>query len=223
MKQIEFYFDFLSPYSYLACLNLDAHRKEWMELGFSLLPRPTFMSTLISAHSPLGPAEIEAKRNYLFSDILRYCALLKIPFVGPPALPFNSLWALRFCEAVDGPELKWEVIQTFFKRCWGDGLAIDDQAHLLAAVKDMAIDGNEILEKSFSREVKSRIKVNASDALKKGAFGVPSLFVDDQLFWGNDSIRWLEKFVMGEDLLNREKYNQLVLNEKYLFLKKEDS
>ena len=127
MKQIAFYFDFISPYSYLA----------WDELlqiatrnRAALRVVPVLFAGLLNAHGQKGPAEIAAKREYVFKDLLRWCHRRGETIQGPPAHPFNPLSALRLCEAVVDPNDRVRVTGALLSACWNKGRDISDKAVL---------------------------------------------------------------------------------------------
>ena len=207
MKQVEFYFDFLSPYSYL---SWNWVRKQFLESKFQFEFLPVVMSKIIHHYDTKGPAEIASKRNYLYRDCLRFAALNEIPFRTPTKLPFNSLYALRMsvAESVedagsDQYELQFKLIDAIFTSGWGNGLDIGDPDVLLQICRDAGLDGAKLLEAASGGEARSAVKKNIKRALSNGVFGVPTFIVDGELFWGNDSTPSLVRVLAGEDVLDR--------------------
>src|SRR5215468_8820411 len=97
---ITLHFDFLSPYAYLAWCALPALAERY---GQTIRPVPTLLAALLAHGQTRGPAEIPAKRVYVFKDTLRSAALMGVPLSPPPSHPFNPLLALRVAGLVEGP------------------------------------------------------------------------------------------------------------------------
>jgi 2-hydroxychromene-2-carboxylate isomerase len=111
MKKIEFYFDFLSPYSYLAWTWV---REQSYEFSYI----PVSVASIIAAYDTKGPAQITPKRNYLFKDLLRFSKLNNIPFTTPKHLPFNSLYALRLALISSAGVNQKAIIDAIFRAVW---------------------------------------------------------------------------------------------------------
>jgi 2-hydroxychromene-2-carboxylate isomerase len=201
MKKIEFYFDFLSPYSYVAWTWLRSQSYE-----FSCIP--VSIPSIIAHYETKGPAQIRPKRNYLFKDLLRYTKLHQIPFVTPKQLPFNSLYALRLALfEVSGPDQN-TIIDIIFRAGWEKGLDIGNEEVLkdLLSRHKFSLTPEELFFRMEAKESRLHLKNNISKALKKDIFGVPTFLVDEEIFWGNDSIKYLEMYLAGTDPLDHEHY-----------------
>ena len=96
MQQVDCYFDPVSPYAWLASATL----ARIDDAGVAVVLVPVLFAGLLNAHGNIGPAEMPAKRRYLFRDVMREAARRGLPFAGPPGHPFNPLLALRMCTAL---------------------------------------------------------------------------------------------------------------------------
>ncbi|MDH5580449.1 MAG: 2-hydroxychromene-2-carboxylate isomerase [Bdellovibrionales bacterium] len=203
-KKLNFYFDFLSPYSYLAW-------KRIKEYDYDVEYIPVVLSKIIKSYDTKGPAEIDPKRNFLMKDLLRKCKENKIPFCPPGKLPFNSLYALRFSlKGVSGDNQK-NLIDMFFKTSWGEGGDIDSEEAVKSLLERNGLTNFEqLLEKSSTKEARIELKNNITSALKEGVFGVPSIVVDEELFWGVESLDHLELYLQGKDLLPYNEYQNFL-------------
>ena len=204
-KKIEFYFDFLSPYSYLAWTWV---RNQNYEFEYY----PVSVASIVSSFKTLGPAQIKPKRDYLFKDLLRTTKLNNIPFTTPKELPFNSLYALRL-------SLKQKVvIDAIFNAGWRDGLDIGNDTVLREVLLNSG-QSKEFVDEFFlkmeDRDARVQLKKNIEMALEKNLFGVPSFIYDNEIFWGHDSIKYLEMHLEGIDPLDLNKYNEFA--KKHLF------
>ncbi len=215
MKIIEYYFDFLSPYSYLSWQWIKENKKKLSEKKIEFSFKPVTLSSIIGYYETKGPAQIETKRNYLFKDCLRFSKLKKIPFSTPKELPFNSLYALRSSLFENVGKNQFEVIDLFFKKGWSEGLDIGDPEKLINFLIDEGLPGEEILDKVNSKEMRKALKLNVKEALSKGVFGVPSFVIGNELFWGNDSIPYVESYLEEEDNLDLNKYEAFLKNHPF--------
>ena len=205
--KIKFYFDFISPYSYLAW-NWVKNSPETFEFI------PVSIASIVSHYETKGPAQIEPKRNYLFRDLLRKSKLQNIPFVLPKSLPFNSLYALRLAllETSQGDQsLQKKIIDEIFLAGWtrGEEIGTDDSLKLI--LENAKVYHEEIFFRMESRDSRVLLKKNIEEALSQGVFGVPSFLLagkeSPELFWGQDSIEHLKLALSGEDPLDLDKYH----------------
>mgnify|MGYP001349784256 CR=1 FL=1 len=192
---LPFYFDFISPYAYLGWRqihDLAARHGETVE------PIPILFAALLSAHGHKGPAEIPSKRIYTFKHALRIAAEHGIDLVPPPAHPFNPLLALRVVSALEG-EAQRRGIDALYDATWRTGEGVHDASAVVAALDRADLPGQELVAAAQTPEVKARLRVATEGALARGVFGVPTVFVGDELFWGQDSFGHLEAHLRGED------------------------
>ncbi|MFO1519070.1 MAG: 2-hydroxychromene-2-carboxylate isomerase [bacterium] len=194
MKNILFYFDFISPYVYLATLRLP---NLLQETSATLTCVPVLFAGLLNAHGQKGPAEISAKRRYTFIDCLRLAHHDGVPLQGPPTHPFNPLPSLRMSMAVE-PGRRWDFVRRAMNAAWAEGKDISQPEMLVALADEWEFDGPTLWEKSQSPEVKEALKRNTEEAIQKGIFGVPSFEVEGELFWGEDRMELLKSFLLGK-------------------------
>lgn len=171
------YFDFVSPFSYLHWQKM----RPLVEAG-RVEAVPILLGAVLDALGTLGPAEIPAKREFIYRQALWQARREGVPLVFPPAHPFNPLPALRLCIAAG---IGVQAIDAIFNAIWRDGL--DGSTATLAPVaRGLGIEGD--LDAAIAApEVKQRLRGMTESALSAGVFGVPTLQVEGGLFWGNDS------------------------------------
>jgi 2-hydroxychromene-2-carboxylate isomerase len=192
---VDFYFDYVSPYAYLAWPRVcDLCRRHDLRLRAT----PVLFFGLLNAHGNLGPAEIPAKRLYVFRDAQRVARDLGLPLRCPPSHPFNPLLPLRLTGVVDDPSLRSRVISTLFDVLWGQGKAIDTAAAIQAALGTAGIDTQALVDAADRPEAKARLRQRTEEAATRGVFGVPTVVVDDELYWGVDSLPHLDRHLRGE-------------------------
>lgn len=189
MKKVDFYFDFLSPYSYFAWIN---HCN--LDMEFSYMPVP--MGSLFSHWDMKGPGEILPKRIYMLKSCFRYAAKKNISFIPPKSHPFNPLYALRLSTLAINSGNQKKMIDILFKAVWEKGQDVSDLDFLLELLSDNGFsNAQELLDKTFEKEVKMEVKRNLKEAKGSMIFGVPTFKVDDEIFWGNDSMEQLQSYV----------------------------
>ncbi len=202
MKELTFYFDYLSPFSYFAWLRLGPLAQE---LNLKVILKPVALGPLLNHWQIKGPGEVTPKREFLLRQMLRYADRKGIPFTTPKTHPFNSLYALRLSLASVAADVQMQVVDTLWRAGWERRIDLGEPDELLEALRANNLPAEELFEKSFGREAKVELKQNIQEAIGKGVFGVPSFVYADELFWGNDSLDELTAFIRGQDNLDREK------------------
>ncbi|KOY00237.1 2-hydroxychromene-2-carboxylate isomerase [Pseudomonas nunensis] len=186
-KTVEFYFDLGSPATYLAYTQLP---KICAQTGSQLIYIPMLLGGVFKATGNASPAMIPAKGRYMFQDLDRYAKRYDVPLKYNPHFPINTLLLMR---AVTGVQLRQpERFQTFidclFTALWVEGGGLDDPATVAAVLKENDFDPNEVLALTADEEVKATLKDNTEKAVQRGVFGAPSMFIDNQLFFGQDRL-----------------------------------
>ena len=204
MKALNFYFDFLSPFSYFAWIKLQSNKDLIIDY------KPVALGPLLNHWNIKGPGEIEPKREFLLKQCLRYAAKNKIDFTTPKTHPFNSLYALRLALKSTAGDLQADVIKTLWLAGWQKRIDMGEPDELIKVLREAALPADELYEKSFSKEAKVELKANIQEAISFGVFGVPSMVVDSELFWGNDAVEDMLNFVNGTDPLDRENLAMLL-------------
>ena len=175
MNALRWYFDFISPFAYLHWQKLRA-----LEGTLDIEPVPVVFGAVLAAHAHKGPAEIPGKREFTYRHVLWQAQRQGVTLRFPPAHPFNPLAALRLCVAAGS---RPEAVTAIFDWIWGQGRPGDD-AQALAPVADALGVAAAALA---SPQVKDALRANTDAALAAGVFGVPTLAVAGELFWGNDA------------------------------------
>lgn len=199
MKRLNFYFDFLSPFSYFAWTKIALNKDLIIDY------KPVALGPLLNHWSIKGPGEIGPKRVFLLKQCLRYSAKNKIDFTTPKTHPFNSLYALRLALKSTAGDLQADVIKALWLAGWQQRIDMGEPDELLRVLREAALPADELYEKSFTKEAKVELKANIQEAIGFGVFGVPSMVVDGELFWGNDAVEDMLNFAEGIDPLDREK------------------
>lgn len=191
MKTIHFYLDFISPYAWLA---FDALPQALQGISHRVVYKPVVFGALLNHHGQLGPAEMPAKRDWTYRQVLWQARVQGTPLQLPASHPFNSLALLRLATACDAQgEPNRFVCEKIFRHVWCTGLEAADPQRLAALSADLAPQADV-----GSAEVKQRLKDNTDEAIALNLFGVPSFVVDGQVFWGNDALPMLRAYLQGD-------------------------
>jgi 2-hydroxychromene-2-carboxylate isomerase len=192
---VELFFDFISPYSYLAFTHA---RALGARLGREIEPKPVLLAGILNALGTKGPAEVPQRRAYLIKDVLRAAHRAGVSIALPPAHPFNPLVALRVAALDMDPALRWRVVDVLFAATWATAEGIEGPERVASVLGAAGIDPAGLAARA-STEGKERLRRNTDDALARGAFGVPTFFVDGEMFFGFDSLPAIEAFARGDD------------------------
>ena len=193
MKHITFYLDFVSPYSWLAFQRLP---EELEGLSYSVEYRPVLLGALLQQHSNPGPAGIAPKRDWTYRHVLWLGHQHGVPLQMPTQHPFNGLALLRQALACssDGSINRF-VAETLLRHVWVGGHDALDAARLEQLAQELAL---QLRPESDSDSVKAMLRANTDAAAARGVFGVPAFAVDEQLFWGLDSLPMLRAYLQGD-------------------------
>jgi 2-hydroxychromene-2-carboxylate isomerase len=181
----DWYFDFVSPFSYLQCEQLPT-----LERSIRIRYRPVLFAALLAAHGHKGPAEIASKRRFTYRFVVWQAAKLGIPLKFPAAHPFNPLALLRLAIAAD---CEPSAVQRIFRFVWRDGRLGDLPIEWAELISELDIP--DAATRIASSEVKDALRKNTDDAIARGVFGVPTLAIGDELFWGVDATAMAADFV----------------------------
>jgi 2-hydroxychromene-2-carboxylate isomerase len=192
---IDWYFDFVSPYSYIALHRLS-------ELQRPVSCRPVLFAGLLNHWGQKGPAEIPAKRQWTYRWCTWWAASLGIPFRFPAAHPFNPLQHLRLALACDS---RLDAVKRIFDSLWMSGEHADDPERFAALCRELSVDQGRLTEPV----VKDTLRKNTGDAAQRGVFGVPSFVADGEVFWGADAIDFLKAFLKDRAVLRNDEMRRV--------------
>ena len=194
MNIATWYFDFVSPFAYLQNLRLEEFSSH-----IKIDRKPLLFAGLLKHWDSKGPAELPPKRLFTYRHVQWMADRLDIPLRFPDRHPFNPIPLLRLCIAAGCSK---KAVDSIFKCIWEEGLVFDDPDHwntFCNAVGLSVFEANELISKP---EIKSELITNGENAIKRGVFGVPTLIVDGQLFWGYDSTSLVLDYLTNSGLFN---------------------
>lgn len=194
---IDFYFDFISPYAHLAFPEVIRLSERFER---PLVPKPIVFGAILDHHGQLGPAEIPAKRTYTFKNVLRLAAARGRALTPPPTHPFNPLLSLRVCLAVEDPDARVRLVGKLFSAVWGpEGPGVTDGAEIARLADEVGLPGARLVRAAGDASVKQALKSMTAEAIARDVFGVPTIIVDGELFWGLDAMPHVAQFLAGND------------------------
>lgn len=193
---LRFLFDFISPYAYLAWKALGPLAARH---GRAVEAVPVLFAALLDAHGQKGPAEIPSKRVYVFKDALRRADALGLPFVAPPSHPFNPLLALRVASLAMPEAQRHALIHALFDAVWASGEGVTDPWVVARCCAAAGLDGEACVAAACAEPAKAALRARSEEAVRLGVFGVPTVLVGEELFWGYDALPFLEAHLEGRD------------------------
>jgi 2-hydroxychromene-2-carboxylate isomerase len=195
MKSAEWYFDFISPFSYLQIEAFDR-----LPPGMKLTLRPVLFAGLLNHWGHKGPAEIPEKRRFTYRLVQWLAEKQGVPMKFPPVHPFNPIKALRLAVAAGNDVTS---VRTIFRHIWREGKSLEDAAVWSELCLKIGIADADT--RVNDPKVKDELKRNGERAVTAGVFGVPSFIIGGELFWGVDATEMMldylrdpQRFARGE-------------------------
>ncbi len=192
---IEFYFDFSSPYGYLAAQRIDEVVEEY---GREVAWKPFLLGALFKTTGSQPLLDIPMKGDYARRDLARSARLYDIPFVLPETFPFMSVAACRatyWLGERDAEDAK-ELAAALFDAAFGEGRSIGEPSEVAEIAAELGHDEDEVRAAVQDQRIKDLLRREVDAAIAKGVFGSPYIIVDGEPFWGFDRLDdiavWLE-------------------------------
>ena len=202
---VRFYFDYVSPNAYVAWSQLPAIAGRY---GVAIEPVPVLLAGLLDAHERLGPAEVPVHMRWMWKNVLRKTALLRVAMNPPAFHPFNPLLALRVSSLPLAHAERTRLIQALFEAVWVRGLHVTDPGVVEAVADGAGLAGAALVASAQQAEGKARLREQTDDAIARGVFGVPTMIVGEELFWGYDDFPYLELFLAGKDPIDPAEWHK---------------
>lgn len=190
-KTIEFYFDFGSPTAYLAYKRL-----KQLELQYSCVIeyKPVLLGALFKATNNVSPAMIPAKAKYMMMhDLSRFAKRYDVGFTMNPHFPINTLPLMRGAHAAKEMDCFDQYCEALFDGIWQRGANLGDIAVISSTLDYARIDSSELLAKVQTPEIKESLLTLTQEAIDRDLFGVPTMFIEDEMFFGQDRMDFIEE------------------------------
>jgi 2-hydroxychromene-2-carboxylate isomerase len=191
-RSVEFFFDFGSPASYLAWTQLPAI---CAEAGAGLVYRPMLLGGVFQATGNASPVSVPAKGRYMLTDLARFARRYGVPMRFNPHFPINTLALMRGAVGLQirEPQRFDDYVSAVFKAMWVEGRNMGDPRVVGAALAQAGLDPQGILALTADQAVKDALKANTEEAVRRGAFGAPTMFVGDAMFFGQDRLDFVRE------------------------------
>jgi len=194
MEKARWYYDLISPFAYL-----HFHRLAPLRERLDIEPVPVLFAGLLKHWGTKGPAETAPKRLHTYQYCVWQARVQGIPFRMPPRHPFNPLAAQRLMVALDAGD---DVIEQAYAFIFGEGRDPEVEFEALAE----RLGARDAASLISTPDVKRKLIANTQQAIGQGVFGVPTLVLRGQAFWGNDTVEWATRFLEEPELFERPEY-----------------
>ena len=194
MKTIEFLFDVGSPTTYLA------HRRIpdlIARTGAEVLYVPVLLGGIFKATGNASPVAVPAKGVYMGADMARFAKKFGVPLNMNPYFPINTITMMRMAAGLVGEDPFPMLVDTLFDAMWKGRKNMGDPEILASVLSGAGFDPAALLAVAESAEAKDRLKTNTETAVARGAFGAPTFFVGDEMFFGQDRLDFVEEAALA--------------------------
>jgi len=189
-KSVDFYFDVGSPTAYLAHNRLKQLK---LEYGCSVIYHPVLLGGLFKASGNSSPVTVPAKGRYMMmEDLPRFAKLYNVPLNTNPHFPINTLNLMRGAVSALNEAYFDTYIDTIFNSIWVESRNMGDIDTVIEVLSDAGLDAKSILDATQNPEVKQQLISNTEQAVERGLFGAPTMFVDGEMFFGQDRLQFVE-------------------------------
>lgn len=189
-KTVEFFFDFVSPATYLAFTQLP---KIAARTDAEIAYKPFLLGGVLKAAGNQTPMSVPAKAAWMLKDLERFAKRYRVDLTFNPHFPFRTIELMR--GAIWAQEINKLAVysETMFKAIWADALNVGDESVVRELLTSIKLDPAEFQEAISKQDIKDKLRANTDDAVNRGAFGAPTFFVEDEMFWGQDRLDFVEE------------------------------
>lgn len=191
-KQVEFFFDVGSPTTYLAWTQLPGLCDA---AGAELVYRPTLLGGVFQATGNASPANVAAKGRYMDHDMGRFARRYGVPLASNPFFPINTLMLMRGATGVQmrAPQRFEDYLRGVFHAMWVAPQNMNDPGIAAQALASAGFDPAEVMGWAGEADVKAALRATTEEAVARGAFGAPTMFVGTEMFFGQDRLEFVRE------------------------------
>jgi 2-hydroxychromene-2-carboxylate isomerase len=190
VRTLDFFFDLSSPYSYLAATQLPALAAR---TGAEVHWKPFVLGAVFKATANVMPASSPAKARYMLRDLDRWARRYGVPFRMSSRFPVQTIRTMRLVLVGEDEGRAQAVALAAFAALWVQDRDITSDGEIGEIAREAGLEATTALQRIEEPSIKDRLRANTEDAIARGAFGAPALFVGDELFWGNDRLDQVEE------------------------------
>ena len=188
--RLEYFFDYVSPFSYLADSQLPALIER---TGAELVHRPFLLGGVMQATGNSPPFAVPAKGRYVGTDVARWVERYGLMVQPNPHFPINTVKALRAALVAQADGGFAAFHEAAFRATWCEAANLADVEVLRSVLEKAGLDAGRVLARIGEPAIKEQLKANTAEAVERGAFGSPTFFVGDEMFFGNDRLDFVEE------------------------------
>jgi 2-hydroxychromene-2-carboxylate isomerase len=189
-KKIEFFYDLGSPYSYLASTQIERICEKYdTELEW----KPFLLGGALKEAGNRAPLEVPNKKTYMIKDLSDWAMYYGVELNFPDLFPLNSVKSMRGALAAKEKGKIRDYTYNLFRFYWVEGEDLNQDEVLKSAVSELGIDANWFLQRIGEQDIKDKLREETSEAVRRGAFGAPTIYVGERMFWGNDRLIFVEE------------------------------
>ena len=190
MKRVDFYFDFGSPTAYLAWTQLPAIA---MEARAEIAWRPMLLGGVFKATGNQSPVLVEPKGRWMWDDMARWARRYGVKLEKNPFFIINTLTLMRGAAGYQmrEPDRFLKYVDVMYRGLWTEGLNLGDAAVIGETLKKSGFDPAAFTAMVNDPEVKAKLIAATDEAVKRGVFGAPTMFVGDEMFFGQDRLEFV--------------------------------
>tara|TARA_B100001989_G_scaffold250658_2_gene228182 strand:+ start:820 stop:1407 length:588 start_codon:yes stop_codon:yes gene_type:complete len=186
-NSFQFFFDFISPYSFLAHKEI---RKIEKKYNIKVNYMPILLGGLHNLHKITPPAFIPSKARFMIRDCKMVAEKKNIKFKFNSYFPIKSLNLMRGVFIAEEDDIKSFYIDNIFEAIWRDGLNMNDQNIIDKVLKNLNINPKTFMLRCMTQINKEKLKNYTQEAFDKGIFGAPTFYVKNKIFWGQDRLEY---------------------------------
>lgn len=205
MKNVDFWFDYISHNAYLAWHGLkpiaQAH-------ALNIVPQPVVFAGLLNHYGGKGPAELPAKSLWMLKNVMRKARKMGVPLKPPASHPFNPLLSLRATLAIPDEAIRARFIDAMFHAVWADSRDPCATKTIIECAEQAGCDGQALAHDANDPDIKDALHNQTREAIRRQVFGVPSIQLGDELFWGYDDLDFMRLHLDGDDPLDPSELQQ---------------
>ena len=187
IKAFDFYFDFGSPYSFLAHKKIIKIEKE---NSTKVKYMPVLLGALLKLTGVKANIDVPIKGKYMIKDCKLWAEKYNIEFKFNNYFPIITLNLMRCALVAENKGVSQIFINKVFDAIWKDGLNLNDNSILEKLLKNIDIDPKKFLIEAIDLKIKNELKKRTDEAYQKGVFGTPSFIVNNKIFWGQDRLQF---------------------------------
>ena len=186
-KPIDFYFDFVSPYTFISFQQIKSIK---FKQDFKFKFKPILLGGLHNLHKITAPAFIPAKAKFMIRDCKMVCEKYKISFKFNSYFPIKTIDLMRGVLIAEEDGIENNYIDKIFEAMWVSGLNLNDQQVVDKLLKNLGINPKTFSLRLSNQNLKDKLKERTQEAYVKGVFGAPTFVANNKVFWGQDRLEY---------------------------------